>query len=146
MYITYGVYVWKWHQKEKGEWTELKNETPAAETKKKASSIIIGALGDGAFRVCSSVAREPLKMLEKLDTSNASTRTVKRVPVQTTVLSSRFSSGDVLPKHIAEFEYLFLQLEIMGKSHAMKETYKAPLLLSSSSRHSPLQSTVTSLG
>jgi len=131
--------------KGKGYWKQLQNEDCAEEIKEKSAAILVNALGDSAFRVCSSQVSEPLKMLELLDLRYASTRAATRISILTSVYSKTFGVKDNMPKYIDDFESLFSQLERMGKQTAIPETHKAPLLLASLSQYSPLQSSVTAL-
>ena len=126
-------------------WSKLNKEDCSEEIKDEASSILVSALGDSAFRVCSSKVNEPLEMLSLLDKRYASSRASSRISVLTCAFSKRYQPGQDMAKYVDEFETIFAQLEIMGSSTAIPETFKAPLLLSSIGTNTPLESTVAAL-
>lgn len=131
--------------KGQGIWSTLSAESCTQEVKDKASSILVSALGDNAFRVCSAKVSEPLEMLSLLDKRYASQRASSRISVLTSLYAKRYQDNQDMGRYIDEFESLFSQLDKMGSNVSVPETHKAPLLLASLGTSSPLESTVAAL-
>jgi len=92
--------------------------------------MIIAALGDAPLRVIAEVDDDPAKMLNLLDARYASSRTVSRIAVQTQLYRMRYNEQD-MSKYIDQYTALFSQLEFMGKTVAVPDAHRAPMLLAS---------------
>lgn len=96
----------------------------------KASGMIISALGNTPLRVVADADDDPAKMMKLLDARYASNRTSSRIAVQTQLYRMRYKDQD-MSKYIDDYTSLFGQLEFMGKSVAVPDAHKAPMLLAS---------------
>ena len=110
----------------------------------KASGMIIAALGDAPLRVVAEVDDDPAMMVKLLDARYASNRTVSRIAVQTQLYRMRYKDQD-MSKYIDEYTALFSQLEFMGKSVAIPDAHKAPMLLASIDPTSEMESIAAAL-
>lgn len=126
-------------------WNKLHDEGCSQDIRDEAASILVTALGDSAFRVCSSKVRDPLGMLDLLDKRYASCRAASRISVLTTLFSKKYLNGQDMARFVDEFEALFAQLEKMGSDTVIPESFKAPLLLASLGTNSSLESTIAAL-
>lgn len=133
--------------KRKGHWNQLQSKDCDQDVRDKASAIMVAALGDTAFRICSNKAGDPMAMLSLLEKLFASKRTATRISVLTSLFAKRFhgQTRDDMATHINEFEMLFSQLQCMGDESKIPKSFKAPLLLASMGKSSPLESTVAAL-
>lgn len=75
-------------------WTKLQDEKRTQEVKDETFAILVPALGDASYRVCSSKDDEPMEILAALDSRYASSRTCNRITVLTSLYRKRYKNGE----------------------------------------------------
>ena len=94
-------------------WNKINDEKCDQGTKEEAAAILVAALGDAVFLVCSSKVDDRIEVLEALDKRYASHRACNRIPVLTSLLMKKYQNGQDISKFIDEFESLFDQFDKM---------------------------------
>lgn len=117
--------------------------TDAAAAKAKGANILVQALGDAPLRVCMSHTKEPLKMLESLDTRYGSRRVSSRISQLTEVCQKRYT-GQNMANYVDDFSRLFASLEQSGEDAKVPDTLKVVILLASLRNQSAYDSFVSS--
>ena len=109
---------------------------------RKARAVIVMALGDRPLRAVQT-AEGPMEMWSKLHERYAGSTTASKIGVLTTLMNTRYESGEDIRDYIAKFETMFNRLEIMG-SH-IDEAMQVAILLVSLLNDETLSSTVAAI-